>query len=176
MTDVFTDEKRSWVMSRIRSKNTSPEMKVRSMLHRMGYRFRLHRRDLPGTPDIVLPMYKTVILVHGCFWHHHNGCRFAYIPKSRTEFWRRKLESNAARDERAAVELGDLGWHVEVVWECELASNQKADERIQSLLSTLRHRVDTSCFNNLVNQNQVKLEGECDLKQEIATCLPPYQC
>ncbi|MBU1162905.1 MAG: DNA mismatch endonuclease Vsr, partial [Proteobacteria bacterium] len=86
--DIISKEKRSWNMSRIRGKDTKPEIIVRSMLHRMGYRFRLHRKDLPGKPDIVLPKYKTVIFVHGCFWHRHKGCKYAYTPKSRVKFWK----------------------------------------------------------------------------------------
>lgn len=100
MTDVFTPEKRSDVMSRIKGRNTKPELVVRSLLHRMGYRFRLHRTDLPGKPDIVLPRYRTVIFVHGCFWHRHKGCRLAYTPKSRMEFWSTKFESNMIRDKQ----------------------------------------------------------------------------
>lgn len=120
MTDVFTPEKRSDVMSRIKGRNTKPERVVRSLLHRMGYRFRLHRTDLPGKPDIVLPKYKSVILVHGCFWHRHKDCKFAYTPKSRTDFWIKKLESNARRDQKIFAELSALGWKVITVWECDL--------------------------------------------------------
>lgn len=122
MTDVFSKEKRSEVMSRIRGKNTAPELKVRSMLHRMGYRFRLHVADLPGKPDIVLPKYKTVIFVHGCFWHQHEGCRLAYLPKTRAEFWSRKLDENTLRDHKATAALKVLGWNVIVLWECEIGS------------------------------------------------------
>ena len=120
MTDVFTKAKRSEMMSQIRSRNTKPEITVRSLLHRMGYRFRLHRTDLPGKPDIVLPLYQTVIFVHGCFWHRHKDCRFAYTPKTRTEFWVKKLESNVIRDQWVKSELERLGWRVITVWECEL--------------------------------------------------------
>ena len=94
MVDNLTQEKRSWNMSRIKDKNTKPELVVRSILHRMGYRFRLHRKDLPGKPDIVLPKYKTVIFVHGCFWHRHKGCKYAYQPKSRVDFWQKKFKGN----------------------------------------------------------------------------------
>src|ERR1039457_627964 len=120
MTDVFTKSKRSEVMSRIKGRNTKPELAVRSLLHRMGYRFRLHKADLPGKPDIVLSRYKTVIFVHGCFWHRHKDCRFAYTPKSRTEFWLKKLESNVIRDIQVKSDLELLGWRVITVWECEL--------------------------------------------------------
>lgn len=120
MVDVFTKSKRSEVMSCIKGRNTKPELAVRSLLHRMGYRFRLHKADLPGKPDIVLSRYKTVIFVHGCFWHRHKNCRFAYTPKSRTEFWLKKLESNVIRDIQVKSDLELLGWQVITVWECEL--------------------------------------------------------
>lgn len=120
MTDVFTKSKRSEVMSRIKGRNTKPERAVRSLLHHMGYRFRLHKADLPGKPDIVLSRYKTVIFVHGCFWHRHKDCRFAYTPKSRTDFWLNKLESNVIRDIQVKSDLEKLGWRVITIWECEL--------------------------------------------------------
>lgn len=120
MVDSLTKEKRSWNMSRIKSRDTKPEIIVRSLLHQMGYRFRLHRKDLPGRPDIVLPKYKTVILVHGCYWHRHNGCKYAYNPKSRVDFWQKKFAENVMRDKRNQVELKKLGWHIIVIWECQI--------------------------------------------------------
>lgn len=121
--DIINKEKRSWNMSRIRSKDTKPEKIVRSLLHRMGYRFRLHVKDLPGTPDIVLPKYKTVIFVHGCFWHRHPKCKYAYTPKSRIEFWENKFSDNVARFKIVKRKLKHLKWHVLVIWECEIKSN-----------------------------------------------------
>ena len=118
--DIWSKEKRSQVMSHIRSKDTKPEMAVRSLLHRMGYRFRLHKRDLPGCPDIVLPKYKSVIFVHGCFWHLHEGCRDGTVPKTQHEKWKLKLERNVERDELHYEELQKMGWKVLVVWECEV--------------------------------------------------------
>jgi DNA mismatch endonuclease (patch repair protein) len=118
--DVFTPEKRSEVMSLIRGKDTKPELAVRSILHRMGYRFRLHRKNLPGKPDIVLPRYRTVVFVHGCFWHQHDGCPDGHPPKSRKEFWLKKLDGNKARDKRNLAALSEAGWRVIVIWECEL--------------------------------------------------------
>ena len=106
-------------MSRIRGKNTVPEKQVRSALHRAGYRFRLHSKQLPGRPDVVLPKYCTVVFVHGCFWHRHKGCRYAYTPKSRVAFWKAKFDSNVERDRRNVRELRRLGWKVVKVWECE---------------------------------------------------------
>ena len=119
MTDRLSRKHRSWNMSRIRGKDTAPERLVRSALHRAGYRFRLHSEPLPGRPDLVLPKYRTVVFVHGCFWHRHSGCRFAYTPKSRTAFWNAKLDANVKRDRRTARELRGLGWKVITVWECE---------------------------------------------------------
>ena len=107
-------------MSAIKSKNTKPEIEVRKLLHSLGYRFRLHRKDLPGTPDIVLPKYKTVIFVHGCFWHRHENCKYASIPKTRTEFWENKFKENIKRDQVNKKNLYKLGWNIVIVWECEL--------------------------------------------------------
>jgi DNA mismatch endonuclease (patch repair protein) len=117
--DRLTKEKRSWNMSRIRSSNTSPEKKIRSLLHKAGYRFRIHAKKLPGCPDIVLLKYKTIIFVHGCFWHRHENCRYAYFPKTRAEFWAKKFKDNVERDKRNLENLERLGWSVEVIWECE---------------------------------------------------------
>lgn len=106
------------MMSRIGSRNTKPEMVVRQGLHAAGFRYRLHARNLPASPDIVLPKYRSVILVHGCFWHAHKGCRNFHLPKSNTDFWREKLVRNAERDTRQLKELQDAGWRTLVVWEC----------------------------------------------------------
>ena len=119
MTDRLTPERRSWNMSRIKSRDTRPERIVRSVLHRMGKRFRLHRNDLPGSPDIVLPRYDTVIFVHGCFWHRHSRCKNASTPKTRVKFWKKKFSDNVRRDRRVRRQLEELGWRVVVVWECE---------------------------------------------------------
>jgi DNA mismatch endonuclease (patch repair protein) len=127
--DRLTKERRSWNMSRIRGRDTSPERAVRSILHRLGYRFRLHAR-LPGRPDVVLPKYRTVVFVHGCFWHRHSGCPYAYAPNSRTEFWSQKFADNVARDRGAAAELRALGWQVLVAWECELRDTRKLSRRL----------------------------------------------
>lgn len=134
MADVFTKSKRSEVMSRIRGRDTKPERAVRSVLHRLGYRFRLHRTDLPGKPDIVLPRSKIVIFVHGCFWHRHEGCRFAYTPKTRTEFWLKKLESNVAHDHKVQTQLAELDWLVITVWECELRTPEKLTKRLDDAI------------------------------------------
>ncbi len=127
MVDTISEERRSWNMSRIRSKNTKPELIVRSLLHRLGFRFRLHVKDLPGKPDIVLPKYKTVIFVHGCFWHRHNDCKNSVIPKSRTKWWLEKLDGNVKRDKKALENLSVLGWKTIVIWECELEKETMED-------------------------------------------------
>lgn len=118
--DIWSKEKRSDVMSKIRSKNTKPEMILRSSLHKLGYRFRIHRKDLPGKPDIVLPKYKTVIYVHGCFWHYHKDCREGRIPDTNSKFWKEKLYKNVERDKKHQNECEKLGWKVFIAWECEI--------------------------------------------------------
>ena len=120
MADSLTAERRSWNMSRIRSRDTGPELTLRSMLHRAGFRFRLHDRSLPGTPDIVMKKHRAAILVHGCYWHRHEGCRNATTPSSRTDFWQEKFTATVARDERNIEALKELGWKPIVIWECDL--------------------------------------------------------
>lgn len=120
MADVHSKATRSYNMSRIRSKDTKPEMIVRQLLFASGFRFRLHRGDLPGKPDIVLPKYKTVIFVHGCFWHGHEGCRYFVVPKTRTEWWLNKINRNKALDEINAGKLQEMGWRVIQIFECSL--------------------------------------------------------
>ena len=119
--DTLSPSQRSQVMGRVRSKDTRPELAVRSLLHGMGYRFRLHSTELPGKPDIVLPRHQVAIFVHGCFWHRHPGCRANRTPKSRLAFWRAKFSANVKRDRAARQALRRHGWRVLVVWECELA-------------------------------------------------------
>jgi len=136
--DRISKSHRSWNMSRIRGKNTVPEVLVRSLLHRMGYRFRLHVAKLPGKPDIALAKHKTVIFVHGCYWHRHQGCKYAYTPKSRRRFWQQKFESNIARDEVVRKQLRALGWRVVVVWECETRNMGRLRRRLKRLMTTRR--------------------------------------
>ncbi len=125
-TDVFTREKRSDVMSRIRGKDTKLEVIVRSELHKLGYRFRLHRKDLPGNPDVYLKKIQTAVFVNGCFWHQHPGCRQARLPKSNVEFWTTKLIGNRKRDLKNYRKLKAMGTHVIILWECELERNLEA--------------------------------------------------
>ena len=118
MADVHSKQQRSFNMSRIRGKDTKPEMRVRSLVHQMGFRFRLHRRDLPGKPDLVLPRHRSVIFVHGCFWHMHR-CRYGRVtPKTNAEFWQAKRQGNVDRDRRNIRKLKTDGWRVLVIWEC----------------------------------------------------------
>lgn len=134
MADIVNKETRSKMMSGIRCKNTKPEMLVRSGLHKMGYRFRLHVKGLPGKPDIVLPKYRTVIFVHGCFWHRHSGCKYAYTPKSRTDFWTQKFAKNTERDTDNRANLNKAGWIVLTVWECETKNTESLSTTLEKLL------------------------------------------
>ena len=120
MTDTLTQLERSERMSGIRSKDSAAEMRLRRMIHHMGYRYRLHVKKLPGTPDLVFPARKSIIFMHGCFWHRHQDCRLARMPKSRVEFWWDKLEANKRRDAENIQRLRELGWHVLVIWECQM--------------------------------------------------------
>ncbi len=119
MTDVLTTDQRRRCMSAIKGKDTKPELVVRSTAHRLGYRFRLHRRDLPGKPDLVFPAREMIVFVHGCFWHQHPHCRYATRPATRKEFWAEKLDGNRQRDRRVQTELRQIGWDVLVIWECQ---------------------------------------------------------
>lgn len=125
---------RSRNMAAIKGGNTKPELTVRKMLHRLGYRFRLHRRDLPGTPDITLPKYRTVIFVHGCYWHRHPECKYASNPNTRREFWEEKFKHNINRDSRNLSQITEMGWYALVIWECEL----RHLERLATRLSMIR--------------------------------------
>jgi DNA mismatch endonuclease (patch repair protein) len=142
MADIWTAKKRSYVMSRIRSKNTKPEKQVRSIVHSMGYRFRLHKKGLPGRPDIVLPKYKSVILVHGCFWHQHRGCIDGKLPKTRTNYWQEKMQRNIERDKLNNRRLRAQGWRVLTIWECQVEKNPgRVMERIYRFLEKSAERL-----------------------------------
>lgn len=140
MADVVDPATRSRMMSGIRSKHTRPELFIRRELHQAGFRFRLHVRHLPGSPDLVLPRYRAVIFVHGCFWHRHSGCKYATSPSSRPDFWRTKLEDNRRRDERHRRELLDAGWRVFTIWECGI---RHAPERLLEQLIAELHASGT---------------------------------
>ena len=126
---------RSRIMSSVRSKNTAPEIIVRKICHRLGYRFRLHRKDIPGTPDLVFPRLHKVVLVHGCFWHRHEGCHKATMPQTRQHFWKEKFVANIRRDNKNIDALRALGWEVEIIWECE---TKELDELSKKLLGFLQ--------------------------------------
>ncbi len=140
--DTLSSEKRSWNMSRIKSRDTVPEKMVRSFLHKHGFRFRLNVKSLPGKPDIVLHKYKTVIEVRGCFWHRHKGCKDATTPSSHIEFWQNKFEKSIARDIRSETELRKLGWNLIIIWECELKEPKCLEELPK------RIRANIQCINS----------------------------
>ena len=137
--DVHDQKTRSYNMSRVKGKDTKPEEIVRKYLFSQGFRYRKNDKRLPGKPDIVLPKYKTVIFVNGCFWHKHEGCKYFVWPKSNSEFWKEKIESNIVRDKKQYEELKNAGWHVIIVWECELKKKQRMDtlERLVTEIQTI---------------------------------------
>jgi DNA mismatch endonuclease, patch repair protein len=136
MADALTSERRSWNMSRIKGRNTGPELRLRSLLHRAGFRFRLHAKQLPGSPDVVLPKFRTAIFVHGCFWHRHPGCRNATMPSTRRKFWQEKFDGNVSRDACDQAALEATGWVVLTIWECELKAD--AEGIVRRLADKLR--------------------------------------
>ena len=138
MTDVLSKEQRKRCMSKIKSKDTKPEMLVRRFLFSHGFRFRLHRKDLPGNPDIVLPKYKTVIFINGCFWHGHKDCKFASIPETNRNFWLTKISGNIIRDNESVERLKQSGWKVIVIWQCELKPKVK-DQTLEQLITKLQN-------------------------------------
>jgi len=138
MVDTLTKAGRSERMSSIRGKDTKPELALRRAMHRLGFRFRLHGNKLPGRPDLVFPMYRAAVFVHGCFWHRHSGCRIATMPKSNTPFWREKFDRNVSRDVEVTQALLSMGWRVFTVWECEVASREKAEQAAGLLALSLR--------------------------------------
>ena len=133
-TNHIISASRSKNMSAIKSKNTKPEVEVRKLLHAMGFRFRLHKKDLPGSPDIVLPKYKTVIFVHGCFWHRHQNCKYASNPKTRVDFWNKKFKDNIERDIKVRKELENLEWNCLIIWECQIKNKTYLKEKLRTFL------------------------------------------
>jgi len=132
--DIFSPEKRSRIMARVKGSNTGPEVLVRSLVHRMGFRFRLHRRDLPGCPDLVFPKHRKAIFVHGCFWHGHEDCPRSARPSTNTAFWNKKLSGNIERDQRNQKALRELGWKVLVVWQCEIKDSTGLEQLLADFL------------------------------------------
>jgi DNA mismatch endonuclease (patch repair protein) len=132
--DIVSPARRSEIMSRIRGKETKPEIAIRKVAHRLGYRFRLHRRDLPGSPDLVFPGRKVALFSHGCFWHRHPGCRFAYDPKSNVEFWQAKFKNNVSRDACVEEKLKRMDWRVAIIWECETSDLDSLSLKLMDIL------------------------------------------
>lgn len=141
--DRLTPERRSYLMSRVRSKDTTPEMTVRRLVHALGYRFRLHGRSLPGKPDLVFAGRQKVIFVHGCFWHRHEGCAKATLPKTRTKFWQEKFDTNVQRDRWAEAELSAQGWEVMTIWQCETKDIQNLKTRLERFLGDRTTKADS---------------------------------
>lgn len=177
MPDKLTPSQRHKCMSSIRGKHTKPEILVRKGLHARGFRFRLHNRKLPGSPDIVLPKYGVAIMVNGCFWHGHKGCHYATKPKSNVEFWEAKIARNRHRDEVTEAHLQALGWHVITIWECELRGKSIATIRLDALTDEIREagavllerkkhyknsRTDNQRKTRELMERQAKLEAEID--------------
>ena len=139
MADNLTKEQRSFNMSRVRGKDTKPEKLVRSLVHSLGFRFRKHVKELPGKPDIVLPKYKSVIQIHGCFWHQHKNCEKSHLPKSNVDYWKDKLSKNIKRDKTNYKKLSDCGWSILIIWECEVKKNDNLTERIINFLRPIKN-------------------------------------
>lgn len=146
MTDIKTPEERSRNMAAIHSSDTKPEMLVRRYLHTMGWRYGLHNKKLPGSPDIVMRRFKTVIFVNGCFWHGHENCKYYRLPKSNTEFWRTKIDKNRARDERNIEALRKLGWRVIVIWECGLKTEAQRQQTFKELFHIFNGSYSHTCY------------------------------
>ena len=181
MADKLTAQQRYHCMSRIRGKNTKPEILVRKGLHARGFRFRLHNNKLPGSPDIVLPKYGVAIMVNGCFWHGHKGCRYATNPKTNVEFWETKIARNRHRDEVTNAHLEALGWHVITVWECELRGESIVASRLDALAEEIREAgVAKSKLKELYKRNRAKskmalremMERQAQLEKEINDLYP----
>ena len=181
MSDTLSQTQRSYNMSRIRGKNTKPEILVRKGLHARGFRFRLHNKKLPGSPDIVLPKYGVVIMVNGCFWHGHKGCRCATKPKTNVGFWETKIARNRHRDEVTNAHLEALGWHVITVWECELRGKSVLASRLDALAEEIREvGAALSKLKELYKRNRaetkmalrVMMERHAQLEKEINDLYP----
>ena len=181
MSDILTSSQRHHCMSRIRGKNTKPEILVRKGLHARGFRFRLHNKKLPGSPDIVLPKYGVAIMVNGCFWHGHKGCRYATKPKTNVEFWETKIARNRHRDEVTNAHLEALGWHVITVWECELRGKSILASRLDALAEEIREAgAAKSKLKELYKRNRAEskmalremMERQVQLEKEINDLYP----
>ena len=179
--DTLTLSLRSHCMSRIRGKNTKPEILVRKGLHARGFRFRLHNKKLPGSPDIVLPKYGVAIMVNGCFWHGHKGCRYATKPKTNIEFWEAKIARNRHRDEVTTAHLEALGWTVITIWECELRTSSQLDDRLNTLTEEIRRAYETKRIKDrdkrqsrvlARKEREERLRRQAKLEAEINSLYP----
>ena len=179
--DTLTLSLRSHCMSRIRGKNTKPEILVRKGLHARGFRFRLHNKKLPGSPDIVLPRYGVAIMVNGCFWHGHKGCRYATKPKTNIEFWETKIVRNRHRDEVTTAHLEALGWTVITIWECELRTSSLLDDRLNTLAEEIRRAYETKRIKDrdkrqsrvlARKEREERLRRQAKLEAEINSLYP----
>ena len=140
MPDIYSKSKRSEIMGRISGRETKPEIFVRKFLFAHGFRYRKNVKDLPGKPDIVLPKYKTVIFVHGCFWHHHENCKYSKLPETNKEFWEKKIFDNVDRDKKNKKILEDLGWKVLLIWQCEIRNNDSRIAKLENLITALKQK------------------------------------
>ena len=181
MPDILTPSQRHKCMSSIHGKNTKPEILVRKGLHARGFRFRLHNKKLPGSPDIVLPKYGVAIMINGCFWHGHKGCRYATEPKTNIEFWETKIARNRHRDEVTTAHLEALGWTVMTIWECELRNSSQLDERLNALAEDIRYAGEVKRVKDM-NKRQSRaterrerealLRRQAELEAEINVLYP----
>ena len=181
MADKLTAQQRYHCMSHISGKNTKPEILVRKELHARGFRFRLHNKKLPGSPDVVLPKYGVAIMVNGCFWHRHKGCRYATKPKTNVEFWETKIARNRHRDEVTNAHLEALGWHVITIWECELRGKAEAASKLDALAEEIREAgVAKSKLKELYKRNRAEyrmtlmemMDRQSQLEKEVAALYP----
>ena len=181
MADRLNTQQRHHCMSRIRGKNTKPEILVRKGLHARGFRFRLHNKKLPGSPDIVLPKYGVAIMVNGCFWHGHKGCRYATKPKTNIEFWEAKIARNRHRDEVTTAHLEALGWTVITIWECELRTSSQLDDRLNTFAEEIRRAYETKRIKDrdkrqsrvlARKEREERLRRQAKLEAEINSLYP----
>lgn len=156
MTDHLSSTERSALMAKVRSKDTKPELIVRKTAHRLGYRFRLHRKDLPGTPDLVFPRHRLAVFVHGCFWHRHSGCRRATTPATNVAKWMAKFERNSQRDARSIADLEVLGWRVLTIWECATRSEEAVADQLARGLAAKLHPSQSALdkMTSLINKDK----------------------
>ena len=181
MADKLSSTQRKYCMSRIRGKNTKPQILVRMGLHARGFRFRLHNKILPGSPDIVLPKYGVAIMVNGCFWHGHKGCQYATKPKTNVEFWEAKIHRNRHRDEVTNAHLEALGWYVITVWECELRTGSLWEDRLDALEKEVRYAGELKTIKEeeklqskfaAIKENEEMLRKQARLEKEINSLYP----